>query len=84
MLYRKLEQIFDAGQRGALEPKQFEQLVTTLKMMIRLGFDIPRSYLSLMLRYRTQQPALMEALGKMRAPMLKGLLGVTADASGQR
>ena len=79
-MQRKLEQVLDAGERGVLAPKQFEQLVTSIKMIMRLGYDIPRSYLALLLKYKGQEERVVSVMNGMKAPMLKALLGLPTVA----
>lgn len=74
-LYAKLEQLLDASERNAITPKQFEQMNTTIKAMVRLGVDVPLRLMSLIEKMKGRD-RLADAMKDMRAPMVRTVLGL--------
>ena len=70
-LTRKNEQVFDALDRGALTPKQGEQMNQTLKAIFRLKIDTPLRLISLVAKHKGKIPI-------PREPMLRTMLGLNA------
>jgi hypothetical protein len=68
-LARVGEQILDGLDRGALSPKQGEQMNQTWKQIYRLKVDTPLRLMSLVARYRGKVPI-------PREPMVRSLLGL--------
>ena len=74
-LYTKLEQLLDAAEHGSLSPKQFEQMNTTIKAMVKLGVDLPLRVMSLVEKFKGRD-RMADAIKDMRAPMVRTFLGL--------